>query len=142
MCGRGDQRCWQDHCVVPFVESDSLNTALQAVDNLGECLLSALTLTHHGYSVELQFEHLRQGRSVPETAVVTVVMKAVQELHVNGYLSQRMVDHPDEINWGLSEVAWVTGYPAAAGVGLRVAWENEREITVEAGRVWFSTSPA
>lgn len=128
--------------MIPLLEPDSLSTALEAVDNLEESLLGGLTLTQHGYAVELRFEHLRLGKPVPDTAVVTVVMEAVHTLQLNGALSQAMIKNPDRINWGLSEVAKVTAYSAAVGVGLRVSWENAREIRVEATRAFFEASPA
>ncbi|MFC7360800.1 hypothetical protein [Nocardioides astragali] len=127
--------------MIPHDEPESLNAALRTVDHLEESLLSGLMLTHHGYSVELRFEHLRRGKPVPETAQVTIVMEAVETLHLTGGLSQTMLEHPERINWGLSEVAQVTAYPAAAGVGFLVAWEGEREIRVEAARARFRASP-
>jgi hypothetical protein len=118
-----------------------MNAALREVDHLQESLLTALELTRHGYSAELRFAHLRRGRPVPETSQVTVVMEAVSALRLNGGLSEAMVQHPERINWGLSEVALVSAYAAEPGVGLLVAWEDEREIRVEAARARFNASP-
>jgi hypothetical protein len=122
-----------------LVDVESLSDALRAVDNLEESLLRSLTWVKYGYAVELQFEHLRSGRRVPESAVVTVTMEAVSALQLVGGLSPEMVAD-GAINWGLSEVAVVNSYPAAPGVGLRVAWEGECSITVEAARAYFSVS--
>jgi hypothetical protein len=49
-----------------------------------------------------------------------------------------MIRHPEQINWGLSEVALVSAYSVEQGVGLLVAWEGKREIRVEAARVLFT----
>lgn len=122
-------------------DPDALNAALRGVDNLEESLLSALELTHHGYAAELRFAHLRRGRPVPETSQVTLIMEAVSALRLDGGLSEAMVQHPDRINWGLSEVAQVSAYSAEPGVGLLVAWEGKREIRVEAARARFHASP-
>jgi hypothetical protein len=127
--------------VASINDPDTLNAALEGVHNLEESLLSALELTHHGYSAELRFAHLRGGRPVPETSLVTVVMEAVWVLRLTGGLSDEMVQHPERINWGLSEVALVSAYSADPGVGLLVAWEDKREIRVEAARVRFNASP-
>jgi hypothetical protein len=126
--------------VASIDDPDALNVALRGVDNLEESLLSALELTHHGYSAELRFAHLRRGRPVSETSQVTLVMEAISALRLDGGLSEAMVQHPDRINWGLSEVALVSAYSAEPGVGLLVAWEGEREIRVEAARARFHAS--
>ena len=52
-----------------------------------------------------------------------------------------MVQNPDRISWGLSEVAHVRAYATEPGVGLLVAWEDAREVRVEAARAHFSTLP-
>jgi hypothetical protein len=120
---------------------EALNALLREVDNLEESLLTGLELTHHGYSVDVRFEHLRRGKPVPQTSQVTVVMEAVSALHLTGGLSETMVQHPEQINWGLSEVAHVSAYEARHGVGLLVEWEDDREIRVEAARVRFNAAP-
>lgn len=125
-----------------LADARSLSDALRDFHNLEECLLLSLRLTHYGYTAELRFEHLRRGRQVPETAFVTVTMEAVSALRLVGDLSTSMVDHPENINWGLSEVALVDAYQATSGIGLKVAWEGERSITVEAVRASISASPA
>lgn len=127
---------------VHLADARSLSDALRQFDNLEECLLLSLGLVHHGYTAELRFEHLRRGRAVPETAFVTVTMEAVSTLRLVGGLSRSMVEHPENINWGLSEVALVNSYPATAGIGLKVAWESDRLIIVEAARASISVSPA
>lgn len=120
---------------------DALNAVLGEVDNLEESLLTSLELTHHGYSAELRFTHLRLGRPVPESSLVTVVMEGVSALRLTGGLSESMVQHPERINWGFSEVAKVSAYPARPDIGLLIAWEAKRKIRVEAARVQFSASP-
>jgi hypothetical protein len=122
-------------------DPDALNAALRGVDYLEESLLNAVEVTHYGYSAELRFAHLRRGRPVSETRQVTLVMEAVSALRLDGGLSEAMVEHPDRINWGLSEVARVSAYAAEPGVGRLVAWEGEREIRVEAARARFHASP-
>jgi hypothetical protein len=122
-------------------DKDALDAALREVDSLEESLLTALELTHHGYSAELRFAHLRRGQPVRETSQVTIVMEAVSALRLRGGLSEKMVQHPEQINSGLSEVALVSAYSAESGVGLLVAWEDQREIRVEAARVRFNAVP-
>jgi hypothetical protein len=127
--------------VASIDDPEALGARLREVDNLEESLLTGLELTHHGYSAEVRFEHLRRGKPVPETSQVTVVMEAVATLHLTGGLSESMVQHPERINWGLSEVSQVSAYEAGPGVGLLVQWEDDREIRVEAARVRFKAAP-
>lgn len=79
-------------------DADVLDAALREVGNLEESLRTAQELTHHGYSAEFRFTHLRRGRPVPETSQVTVVMEAVSTLRLNGGLSESMVQHPEQVN--------------------------------------------
>ena len=53
-------------------------------------------------------------------------------------LAGAMVQNPEDINWGLSELAIVSAYARQSGVGLG---EGDREIRVEASRAQFITSP-
>ena len=68
-------------------------------------------------------------------------MEGVSVLRLTGGLSESMVQHPERINWGLSEVAKVSAYSAGPNIGLSIAWETKREIRVEAARVRFTASP-
>jgi len=127
---------------VDVADSEALNTAVRAFDNLEESLFRSLELVRYGYTVVLQFDHLRLGRPVQDSALVTVTMEAVSAMRLVGALSTAMVQHPERINWGLSEVALVAAYQVPGGIGIKVQWENERSVTVEAAWASISSTPA
>jgi hypothetical protein len=137
--------------MMPAVGSVRLEGAAELEHELGrwhrleEWLLVGLALTHHGYSVRLDFDHIWASDGVvrPDLAQterrVTIEMHAVQRLHVEGGLSRAMLDHPGRIDWGLSEVAQVRAQPCDDGVQLRVLWEGERQIVIDAK--WAEVTP-
>ena len=53
---------------------------------------------------------------------LTVVMEAVSAMCLTG--AEAMVQHPERVDWGLSEVAVVGAYSTEPGIGLLVAWEG------------------
>ncbi len=90
-------------------DAADLERELGRWDRLEECLLVGMALTHHGYSVRLDFDHIwasegviRQDLAQTERRV-TIEMHAVQRLHIEGGLSRAMLEHRDRIDWGLSE---------------------------------------
>ena len=56
-----------------------------------------------------------------------------------GGLSGAMLEHGARIDWGLSEVAEVRAQPCDDGVQLRVLWEGERQIVIDAK--WAEVTP-
>ncbi|MCP1412329.1 hypothetical protein J3D46_001595 [Paenarthrobacter sp. A20] len=49
------------------------------------------------------------------------------------------VEHPEEVNWGFSEVSLVTLEPEDGRFRLRVVWEGwDRKIEILCRRVWVS----
>jgi hypothetical protein len=69
-------------------------------------------------------------------------MHAVQRLHMEGGLSRVMLEHGDRIDRGLSEVAHVRAQPCDDGVQLRVLWEGERHVVIDAMWADVTTPPA
>ena len=106
---------------------------------LEESLLVEVALTHHGYSVRLVFDLTRtsEGALRPDLNErgqrCTVEMHGVQRLQLEGGLSQSMLDQPEAINWGLSEVALVRAEASAVGLQLQVLWEGKRNVVIDAG---------
>jgi hypothetical protein len=41
-----------------------------------------------------------------------------------------MLHEPEQVNWGLSEIARVVTSPADQGIGIAVEWEGDRRIDV------------
>ncbi|PWN03039.1 hypothetical protein DJ010_11770 [Nocardioides silvaticus] len=103
-----------------------------------ESLLVEMALTHHGYGVRLGFNLTWASEGVLRPDLdsreqrLTIEMRGVQRLHMEGGLSQRMLDYPEAINWGLSEVSLLRAEPCAAGLQLQVLWEGERRIVIDA----------
>ncbi|GAB3700224.1 hypothetical protein [Mariniluteicoccus flavus] len=111
---------------------EEINDWLPQVDNLWESLMDELSLTHFGYSVRVVFTLVidRNGRVLEEPFQVTFDLEGVQDLSLHGALTPRMLEHPERINWGLSEVARVRVTPSDDGVCFEVLWEGERRVEV------------
>lgn len=130
----------EDEAVDPlrFNDAVSLERELSRWHHLDECLLIEMALTQFGYGVRLAFNHIwaSEGHVRPDLDQreerVIIELSAIQRLVLEGGLSQHMIDHPDRINWGLSEVATVHAEPCEAGLRLLLLWEQDRKIVIEA----------
>jgi hypothetical protein len=111
---------------------EEINDWLPQVDNLWESLMDELCLTQFGYSARVVFTLVidRNGRVLDQPLRVTFDLSGVQELSLHGALTPRMLEHPERINWGLSEVARVRATPADDGVLFEALWEGERRVEV------------
>ncbi|WP_148613299.1 hypothetical protein [Nocardioides rubriscoriae] len=121
-----------------FREAAGLDNELSRWLHCQESLLVEMALTHHGYAVRLAFNLtwasegvLRPDLDTREQRLI-IEMHGVQRLHMEGALSPAMLDHPEAINWGLSEVAQLRAETCLAGIQLQVLWENERSIVIDA----------
>jgi hypothetical protein len=121
-----------------FREAAGLDDELRRWLRGEESLLVEMALTHHGYAVRLGFNlsWLSEGVLRPDLGKreqrLTIEMHGVQLLLMEGGLTQSMLDHPEAINWGLSEVSLLRAQPCAAGLQLQVLWEDERRIVIDA----------
>lgn len=115
---------------------DEINDWLPQVDNLWESLMDELSLTHFGYSARVVFTLVidRNGRVLEQPLQATFDLEGVQELSLHGALTPRMLEHPDRINWGLSEVARVRVTPADDGILFEALWEGERRVEIRCRR--------
>ena len=113
---------------------DGLAAALARWHDLQECLLVEVRLTEHLYTAELVFDHMWEsyGRVRPDLGegqeLVTVRLVGVEELRFVGALNDVQRDRPDEIDWGMSEVALVRAVERDGLLGIEVRWESERRI--------------
>lgn len=121
-----------------FNDAASLELELSRWHHLDECLLLEMTLTQFGYGVRLTFDHIwasdghvRQDLGQREERLV-IELSAVERLLLEGDLTKAMIDHPEAINWGLSEVAGVRAQPCEAGLRLLLSWESDRKIVIDA----------
>lgn len=69
-----------------------------------------------------------------EPVQVKFDLEGVQELSLPGALTPRMLEHPERINWGLSEVARVRVAPSDDGVRFEALWEGERRVEIQCRR--------
>lgn len=116
---------------------EEINDWLPRVDNLWESLMDQLSLTNFGYSARVVFTLIidRNGRVLDQPLQVTFDLDGVQELSLHGALTPRMREHPERINWGLSEVARVRVAPTDDGVRFEALWEGERRVEIQCRRV-------
>ena len=110
---------------------------LDGAGGLSESLLDELTLTRHGYSVHLALKVIidRDGQVLDKPLRVTFDLDGVHLLSLCGGLTPSMVDHPERINWGLSEVALVRVVPHPRGVLFEALWEDTRKVEVICAQV-------
>jgi hypothetical protein len=121
-----------------FQEAARLDDELRRWLHCEESLLVETALTHHGYGVRLAFNLTWASEGVLRPDLdsreqrLTIEMHGVQRLHMEGGLTQAMLDHPENINWGLSEVASLRAAPCPDGLQLQVLWEDDRSIIIDA----------
>ena len=134
----GDQCRMADVGTVMFREAAGLDAQLERWLRCEESLLVEMALTHHGYAVRFAFNLTWASEGVLRPDLdkreqrLTIEMQGVQRLHMEGGLSQSMLDHPEAINWGLSEVDLVRAEECPNGVRLQVLAPNNRSIVIDA----------
>ena len=108
---------------------------------LSEALLDESSLTEFGYSAHVVFTRLidRNGRLLDEPSQVTFDFEGIHDLTMQGALTPRMLAHPEEINWGLSEVALVRVSSSEKGFRFEALWEGDRKIAVTCERATLTT---
>lgn len=112
---------------------EGISRWLEQSGGLFEALLRELRLVHHGYSVHIEFSVIVdvEGRLLDAPREVGLDLSGVQHFTLEGGLTGSMLEDPDSINWGLSEVAGVHVAPSAEGLQVEVRWEGERRIEIQ-----------
>ena len=127
-----------DMATETYRDAAGLDAELERWRRAEEALLVEMSLVHHGYVLRLVFDLVRTDDGVLRTdldeheARLTIEMVGVQRLHMEGDLTASMLDHPELIDWGLSEVAALRAGPSGTGLQLQVRWEGDRRIVVDA----------
>lgn len=105
---------------------------LTRAGSLTDALMEGLRLVDHGYSVRIDLKLIVDvdGCVLAEPVKVCFDLLGVQHFSLNGSLSVRMIEHPEEIDWGLSEVALVELTRVVDGVRFQILWEGERNIEI------------
>ena len=124
-----------------FDTVEKISVWLAETGALSEALLDELSLTRFGYSAHAVFTQVidRHGRVLDEPIQVSFDFEAIDGLTMHGALTARMLAHPEEINWGLSEVALVRVLPTETGVRFEALWEGDRKVEVTCQRVTLTT---
>ncbi|MDP1857259.1 MAG: hypothetical protein Q8K82_01230 [Gemmatimonadaceae bacterium] len=114
--------------------------------DFGECILEDIRWCHFGTVLEIDVDYIWEDDGTVRSEYApknlkTLVLRNVQELHVCNALNVYMTLHPEELNWGLSEVSSVrlldeehrlSKYQALPVPfhHLSFNWEDERRIDV------------
>lgn len=122
---------------------EAISSWLERSGALSEALMKELCLVNHGYSVHMEFSVIvdPDGRVLEEPLDVGVDLDGVQQFALTGGLTTAMLEHPEEIGWGLSEVAQVRVASADVGVRFEALWEGARRIEIHCRRATL-TVPA
>lgn len=107
-------------------------------DDVGEWLLEDVRWMTYGYAFQLQFLQVidGDGKVVEHPIQAKIHLDAVYFFQLESGLTPPMVEGPEYINWGLSEVASVRlDLTEAARLNLRIRWEDARRIDIEFQRV-------
>jgi hypothetical protein len=116
--------------------AEGINRWLEQSRALSEALMKELCLLNYGYSVHVEFSVIidAEGRVLDDPLDVGFDLDGVQRLTLEGGLTARMLERPEEIGWGLSEVALVRVAPSDDGVRFEALWEGERRIEIKCRR--------
>lgn len=110
---------------------------LEQSGGLFEALLTELRLVNHGYSVRVEFSVVvdRAGHVLDDPLDVGFDLDGVRRLTLEGGLTSAMLEHPERINWGLSEVSQVRVASCDDGIRFEARWEGgERRVEVDCRR--------
>jgi hypothetical protein len=115
---------------------DPIRGWLDSVGGLSEALLDELSLTDSGYSLRVVFKMVvdLNGAVLSVPTIAAFGFEGLEELRMHGALTSRMIERPEGISWGLSEVALVRASSAAGGAYFEILWEGDRRIEIECHR--------
>lgn len=115
---------------------DTIRALIRRWRGFESCLLHEVRVWNFLYNVDLVFNYVwSSGNDVrPDVLTspffVTLRLVGVEDLRYVGALTEGMRQHPERINWGLSEVANVEVVDRGELVGLSVIWESDRALEV------------
>ncbi len=117
---------------------DDLREAVSSFHNFAECLLHDVSWFRFGTEVHLVFNVIwdaaGQVRSdvLEHPRLVELRLYGVQDLEVRNHLTPGMLDRPELVNWGLSEVSRLSiaecDLGDREGVLVEVFWQGPRSI--------------
>jgi hypothetical protein len=122
---------------------------LRRLGHLSEWLLHDVRWIQFGFAIEILFNNVfDESGVVREDALgrphlTAIRLSGVQTFSVSNNLSTAMLDEPDQIDWGLSEVARVQAeefqLPDRLGVRLEILWDGPRRVEAVAAAIEIMT---
>ncbi len=97
------------------MKTDDLATMqewLRDHNHFSECIIEEMRLNDYGTTLELLLNYIwANGRTLrsklDEPELITLRFSLVQEIHIINALTPAMVAGPEQLNWGINEVALV-----------------------------------
>lgn len=116
---------------------DRLDTFLSEWNSFEECLLHDVRPVQFGYGLKVDINYVwgESGTIRPDIlerpVLVSLYLMGVQRLEFTGALSAAMLAVPEQIKWGLTEIAYVRRFDLPELLGLAIEWEGQRQLKVE-----------
>lgn len=113
-------------------------SALSRFRNFDQCLLREVRLVRFGTELELEFEYIWDDHRADGVLLaepfprVVIRLEVVDSVDMRLELPPGLLEDPNEVNWGLSEVAMVRVEKLPhedRRHRLEVRWETDRRIT-------------
>jgi hypothetical protein len=102
-----------------------------------ECLLADVRPVRFGYGIDLVINDGRDGEGrvrndiLERSLLTTIRLLGVESLNFVGALTPAMKEHPERIDWGLSEIAMVDPFqPKEVPLCISVKWEVRRRLDI------------
>lgn len=90
--------------------SEEIARALADYNNLQECVIETMALEDYGTTVKIVFNYIWNERGevredLDQVRRLIVRFRRVQRFHLENALNPHMSEFPEELNWGLNEIA-------------------------------------
>jgi hypothetical protein len=125
---------------------------LRQMGNLSEWLLHDMEWRRFGSDFDFHFNNVFdesgnvRGDALEDPHLLVVCLAGVQSLIIENHLSQGILDAPERLDWGFSEIAGVRledlGEGEAGRIKFSVLWETRRRIEVVAASVAIAETQA
>jgi hypothetical protein len=111
-------------------------------NGFSECIIERLVVSHYGTTFEVVINNIWDANGslrsdLEESFLIILRFSLVQELHVNNALTHQMRIAPQNVNWGLNEVALVILvkdsdliHSDTSLMHIAFLWEGTRRIDV------------
>jgi len=106
-----------------------------------ECVIESLSFKQFGTVFEVVLDNIWDDsgknirKNLNEPNLVHLQFAPVQKITLNNALNDSMLDHPEELSWGLNEISYMAlednshnEYPGFHT--MRLYWESDRYLTI------------